>query len=68
MADCCYLVLDTESTVCRHRRRRLLVAVAYEVVWTNGQHETLFYDIVCLPPDVYPDARSEGVHGITQFV
>lgn len=69
MEDRCFLVLDTESTVCLRRRRRLLVALAYELVWPDLSRSSdtatdMVYDIVALPADVEPDPRSEEIHGI----
>ena len=68
----CFLVLDTESTMCMRRRRRLLVALAYEVVWPSSHddaaassHGPMRYDIVSLPPDTNADHRSETIHGIS---
>lgn len=63
----CFLVLDTESTVCLRRRRRMLVALAYQLVWPNqpDRETAMVYDIVSLPEDTDPDARSETIHGIT---
>lgn len=64
------MILDTESTMCLRRRRRLLVAIAYEVIWpdrtpTTTKNDTMAYDVVILPDDLVPDRRSEEIHGIT---
>ena len=47
----CYVVLDTESSVCQRSFRRLLVSIAYEVVDVNqacssGSVRESHYDIV----------------------
>lgn len=63
-----YLVLDTESTVCQHRRIRILVSLAYEVVDPKGRVLFSHYDIVWQPPDMDPDPKSIEIHGITPEV
>jgi len=59
-----YLILDTESTLCKRRRRRILVSVAYEVTAEDGTVHESQYGIVRQPPDLEPDERSLAVHGI----
>ena len=39
MRSRCYVVLDTESSMCLLRRRRLLLALAYEVLMVEDAHD-----------------------------
>ena len=63
-----FLVLDTESSVCRVSHERILVSLAYEVVVADAGALTVVhsqYDVVELGSHRRPDAASERVHGIT---
>lgn len=66
----CYVVLDTESSVCLDTGRRVLVSLAYEVVdvCMGADREVvrdLYYDIVSQPPHTRLDSSSAQVHGIS---
>lgn len=61
-----YLVVDTESSVCRERRQRVLVSVAYEVIDVLGEVHASCYAIVRFPSGLVLDEESTAVHGITQ--
>lgn len=48
------------------RRCRLLVALAYELVWPlSNRRGPICYEVVSLPPDTEADPRAEAVHGIS---
>jgi hypothetical protein len=64
-----YVVLDTESSICRASRHRRLVSLAYEVILVTD--DPVGYQIVCsgyeiVVPDTYmdPDPASINVHQI----
>lgn len=63
-----YIVLDTESSLCRIQRRRVLVSLAYEVLVhsNDGGHTVEYsgYDII--QPEMYtdPDPASVNIHHI----
>ena len=59
-----YLILDTESSLCAVRRRRVLASLACEVVDAEGGVLGAQYAIVRRPPGHRPDAPSVAVHGI----
>lgn len=69
MATRCFVVLDTESSVCTAARLRVLVSLAYEVMvlGPSGRVRVVHrrYDVVALPDGVRPDAASERVHGLS---
>ena len=58
------LILDTESSVCPARRRRVLVSLAYEVVDPQGQVLVSRYEVVSQPIGFQPDPVSVAVHGL----
>ena len=66
----CYVVLDTESSVCQKTFRRVLVSIAYEVVYVDVAHHyqevrRAYYDVVKQPTSIGLDNASEKVHGIS---
>ena len=64
----CYLILDTESSICHYQQRRVLVSLAFEVVHiVNGRLRVAagHYDVVRQPSDAQLDSLSEQVHGIS---
>ena len=62
-----FVVLDTESSVCRDTNRRILVSLAYEIVDIDGLGVLeAVYELVQPPQTVLAvDPASESVHGIT---
>ena len=60
-----FVVIDTESSVCRQTNLRILVSFAYEVVDEGGGVRGSHYDLVALPPGIELDRSSERFHGIT---
>lgn len=67
-ADHCFLVLDTESSLCHYRQHRVLVSVAYEVVQFCGNRMHVRfcrYEVVKQPPYACLDPISEQVHGLS---
>ena len=66
-----FLVLDTESSVCKTTHARLLVSMAYEVVVVKSGTLSVSYsryDVVAVPAHIRLDAHSERVHGISADV
>jgi DNA polymerase III epsilon subunit-like protein len=63
----CYVVLDTESSVCQLSFRRVLVSLAYEVVDVNASNvvRQSHYEIIRQPGCMQLDTLSESIHGIT---
>jgi hypothetical protein len=62
----CFVVIDTESSVCHDTNIRILVSFAYEVVADDGDTvRASCYDLVALPPGIRLDRRSQRCHGIT---
>ena len=59
-----FLILDTESSLCKRMHRRVLVSLAYEVVDTNNTRHAACYDVVSQPDEHVPDDRSLQIHGI----
>ena len=61
-----FVVLDTESSVCRDSNVRVLVSLAYEIVdVADGAVRDAHYDLVALPPSIRLDRSSQPIHGIT---
>ena len=65
MTTDCFVIVDTESSVCRESNMRILVSLAYEVVDGEGSVRHSQYDLVALPPAIHLDRRSQRIHGIT---
>lgn len=64
-----YVVLDTESSVCRVTRQRRLVSLAYEVITATDNSDGYQiacsgYDIVLPDPVMDPDPVSTNIHQI----
>lgn len=58
--------VDTESSVCVLRRRRVLVSIAYQVVDVHGTVYASHYELVYHCPTEYlPDPQSVAIHRIS---